>query len=644
MNQGRKTRWESSAEPLSGGNCDTLTEVSLGSVSAELAREMLEWAPLACFLCDPDTHVVQANQAAETLTGWSRDRLLGLSLAEIFPAPLADCSSVTRGKLQIVPDGRQVWVDVEYHELPDGRRAVFMHDRTRLRETETSLFNSRRKYRELFERTGDAILIIENGQFRDCNEATVRLLRYGGKAELLNTHPSQLSPPHQPDGRASYEKAEEMMRIAMERGSHRFEWEHKRADGEVFPVEVLLTAVSVEEDRQILHTVWRDITDRKLAEEKLLQAQKLDSIGLLAGGVAHDFNNMLSGIMGHASLLLDMEQDPDRSSSLSEILRAAEHSADLTRKLLAFGRRGKYLVAAVGLNLIVDEVTELLAHSFDKKIEFAFRLDPGLHNVDADPGQMHQVVMNLCVNACQAMPRGGTLTVTSTNLKIPAEGDPAWPELRLGNFVELTVRDDGVGMTEDVRLRAFEPFFSTREDGDVKGTGLGLSTVYGIVQNHGGGVHISSQPNAGTTVTVRLPRGSREAAPVPERHRPAQQGSEFILVVDDEEIVRRMAERMLVKLGHTVIVAKDGREAVAIFRERNREISGILLDLKMPHMDGRETLAKLQEIDPVVRALLSTGYGLNEESQVVLDEGARGLIAKPYRLEDLSEAVRSMLT
>lgn len=644
MNHDRWSRRESSAEPVSGGNCSALTEVPLGSVSAELARKMLEWAPLACFICDTDGRIVQANQAAEILTGLSRDRLLDLSLADLFSAPTAKSESVTRGRLQIAPDGRQASVDVEYRDLPDGGRAVFMHDRTRLRDTETALFNSRRKYRELFERTDDAILIIENGKFLDCNEATVRILRYGSKAELLNTHPSQLSPPNQPDGRASFEKAEEMMRIAMERGSHRFEWDHKRADGEVFPVEVLLTAVSAEEDRQILHTVWRDISSRKQAEEKLLQAQKLDSIGLLAGGVAHDFNNMLSGIMGHASLLLDSEQDTDRRSSISEILRAAERSAELTRKLLGFARKGKYLVAAVGLNPIVDEVVELLAHSFDKKIDFAFRLDPDLHNVDADPGQMHQVVMNLCVNACQAMPRGGTLTVTTTNLDIPAEGDPAWPGLRPGCFVELAIRDNGVGMSEDVRLRAFEPFFSTREDGDVKGTGLGLSTVYGIVQNHGGGVHISSQPTAGTTVTVRLPRGSREDAAVSERRPPAQRGGECILVVDDEEIVRRMAEQMLVKLGHTVITAKDGRDAVAILRERSREINGILLDLKMPHMDGRETLAKMQEIDPNVRALLSTGYGLNEESQEVLDEGAKGLIAKPYRLEDLSEALRNMLT
>jgi len=240
------------------------------ALSPDLAAEILEWAPAGCFVCDTDGRILQANRSAEVLTGLSRDRLVSLALTDLIAGGIPDDDRATRSplaphpraKLQVGGDDRQIWVELQWHDLADGRRAVFMHDRTDQRNIEIALFNSQRKYRELFEKTDDAILIIENGQFKDCNEATVRMLRYPCKEDLLNTHPSELSPPAQPDGRPSFEKAEEMMRIAMEKGSHRFEWNHKRADGDVFPVEVLLTAVSVDEDRQILHTVWRDITDR----------------------------------------------------------------------------------------------------------------------------------------------------------------------------------------------------------------------------------------------------------------------------------------------------------------------------------------------------------------------------------------------
>ncbi len=616
--------------------------------------EAIAMAPVAVFIGSSKGHFRYVNRRAVGLTGFDRDELLTMAIGDLFPPDvlaenplridkLEDGHTVRNERQLQRKDGRRFWVDMHSVMLPDGHGVCFMHDISRRKEAETGLFNSMRKYRELFEKTDDAILIIENGQFVDCNQATVRMLRYASKEELLNTHPSELSPPTQPDGKPSFSKAEEMMRIAMERGSHRFEWNHKRADGEVFPVEVLLTSVAVENDRHILHTVWRDITNRKLAEEKLLQAQKMDSVGLLAGGVAHDFNNMLGGIMGYTSLLLETEQDPERRNSLAEIQRAAERSADLTRKLLAFAREGKHLVSAVDLNVMVSEVIALLRHSFDKKIEMAFRPGSDLHTVDADPGQMHQVVMNLCVNACQAMPDGGAMTVTTGNIRIPAAGDPHWPHLSPGEHVALTVTDTGVGMTENVRRRAFEPFFTTREDGNVKGTGLGLSTVYGIVRNHGGDVHVQSAPGTGTTMTVCLPRGVRRTATAPAGEAPRRTGSGCILVVEDEEIVRGMAARMLEALGHEVLLARDGLEGLEVFRDNRDRIDGVLLDLKMPRMDGMEAFRRMREIDPQVRVLLSTGYGLNEESQQVLDAGALGLVAKPYRLKELSAAVQCLL-
>ncbi|MCZ7685960.1 MAG: ATP-binding protein [Sandaracinaceae bacterium] len=359
-------------------------------------------------------------------------------------------------------------------------------------------------YRELFERSADAILIIEGETFVDCNEATVRMLRYESREQVLETHPAQLSPPTQPDGRDSYEKANEMIALAFQKGSHRFEWEHVRANGEVFPVEVLLTAVQ-RGDERILHVVWRDITERKQLEAHLRQSQKMEAIGKLAGGIAHDFNNLLVAIICHSELLHEALADrPELQEQVDEIRKAGDRAAALVRQLLTFGRKRELMPRVIDLNVVLGEMHKLLRRLIGEHVQLSTVLDDEPVLVMVDPVQVEQVVINLATNARDAMPRGGTLTIAVQRTVVSEGAGP--PELEPGPYAVLAVSDTGVGMDEATAQRAFEPFFTTKELGE--GTGLGLSTVYGIARQSGGTVQVSSRPGGGTTMEVLLPVAS----------------------------------------------------------------------------------------------------------------------------------------
>ena len=305
-------------------------------------------------------------------------------------------------------------------------------------------------YRELFERSADAILIIEGETFIDCNDATVKMLRYSRKEDVLKTHPSELSPPFQPDGRPSFEKANEMIAIAFERGSHRFEWDHKRADGEVFPVEVLLTAVQ-ERGRRVLHVVWRDITERKELEEKLRQAQKMEAIGKLAGGIAHDFNNLLVALLGHSQLLADLLRGQEQAGEhLHEIRRAGERAADLVRQLLAFGRKQELRPAALDLNHLVLDLRKLLERLIGEDVRLETSTAEGTVAVRADRGQLEQVLLNLAANARDAMPDGGALTIETERVQLRHSGGrrPA-RDPRRGTTLSYGSRIPGSGWTAE---------------------------------------------------------------------------------------------------------------------------------------------------------------------------------------------------
>jgi two-component system cell cycle sensor histidine kinase/response regulator CckA len=498
-------------------------------------------------------------------------------------------------------------------------------------------------YRELFERSADAILIIEGETFIDCNDATVKMLRHASREDVLRTHPSELSPPTQPDGRDSYQKANEIMALAFERGSHRFEWAHVRADGEVFPVEVLLTALK-EHGRRRLHVVWRDITERKALEEQLRHAQKMEAIGELAGGIAHDFNNLLVVVQGHADLLGPrIAGDRPALEHLERIKEAGNGAAALVQQLLAFGRKQQITPRVLDLDEVVSAAAKLLNPLLADDIELTVLLSETPIAVKADKGQLEQIFLNLATNARDAMPRGGSLAIGIRKLELSERFIGTTKTLEPGHYGIVTVTDTGTGMTRETIKRAFEPFFTTKDVGE--GTGLGLSTVYGIVSQCGGEVSLSSGPGSGTTVEIYLPvtteRPSREHEATGEHVEIG--GTETILVVEDEPVVSELIVESLRSRGYTVLVAGDGRQGVDRFLENADSIALILTDVMMPRMSGVDLVLELSRAghDPAV--LFMSGYADNALGQLSGLEGEVDLIKKPFELTELTRRIRGAL-
>ena len=487
------------------------------------------------------------------------------------------------------------------------------------------------RYRDVFALTADAVLIIDGDRFIDCNDATVAMLRCASRDEVLQTHPSELSPRIQPDGRLSFEKANEMMRMAFSRGSHRFEWIHRRADGELFPVEVLLTAVPRGE-RSILHVVWRDITDRKRLEEELRQAQKMEAVGKLAGGIAHDFNNLLMAIGGNAELLeQELRSRPDLAEYVGEIRRAGARAAALVEQLLAFSRKSLRQPRVIDLNLILGGLDRMLSRLLGEDIRIESRLATLPLPVLADPHQMEQVVLNLATNARDAMRDGGTLTFTTT------------ADTALGrSWAVLTVRDTGEGIAPGDLHRVFDPFFTTKDQG--RGTGLGLSTVYGIVKQSGGDITVRSTPGHGTSFRVRLPLSSAELSE-PEAVPVAgdQGGNETILLVEDESTLIHLVRKVLQNRGYTVQTAGDGQEALDLVASTGLHCDLLVTDVVMPRMGGPELAARLRRGRPDLKVLYISGYTDSVLLQRGLVEGEVDLVPKPFSPAELLTKVREVL-
>ena len=387
--------------------------------------------------------------------------------------------------------------------------------------------------------------------------------------------------------------------------------------------------------------VGRDITQESALEEQLRQSQKLEAIGMLAGGVAHDFNNILTGILGYANML---EPDAPDGSTMQEGLRviqqAAERAAELSKQLLSFARRGKRESTSVDLNTTVLEVVSLLTRTINKNITVTEQFNTSQATVLGDAGQLQQVVLNLAINARDAMPDGGTLTFRTWRQQFSAEQLVAHPGAAPGTFVALSVSDTGRGIEKKNLRRIFEPFFTTKDPG--KGTGMGLAMVYGIVKAHQGFIDVQSELGKGTTFTVYIPATDTPPVAVCARRRVAA-GQATVLVVDDEEVVRKLASEMLRRAGYSVATAASADEATAWYKDHWRDIDLVIVDMVMPGKDGAACFEALKTINPHVRAILTTGYGLDGHAQDTLDAGMVGYLQKPYHSEDLVNAVEDAL-
>lgn len=515
-----------------------------------------------------------------------------------------------------------------------------IEDITERKSMEETLSSSEKRYRTVVESTSDAILLLDaDRKIVSCNQAFSNLFGYDrseveGKSARI-THPSDES--YRSLGEIAYP-------VVRKDGFFRGEWNFVRKDGKEIQTEFALSAIrSSDGSISGLVSVIRDITERKHLEEQFRQSQKMEAIGQLAGGVAHDFNNILTVIKGVCQLsLLDIKEGDPLYENLKEIERSAERAANLTRQLLAFSRKQILEPQVLNLNGLIKDLDKMLHRLLGEDIEIAIFLEEGLGRVRVDPGQIEQVIINLSVNARDAMPRGGKLTIETTNMELDEEYARRHISVKPGSYVMLSISDTGVGMRPEIKERIFEPFFTTKKMG--KGTGLGLSTVYGIVKQSGGNIWVYSEPGHGTTFKIYLPRVDEPLEkPQKEAMGEIPKGSETILVVEDEETVRKLAVRLLKKQGYEVLEAQDGGRAFMLCEEYREPIHLILTDVVMPGMSGRKLVERLKEIHPEAKALYMSGYTDN----VILHHGIleKGIefIQKPFTLESLSRKVREVL-
>jgi two-component system cell cycle sensor histidine kinase/response regulator CckA len=516
----------------------------------------------------------------------------------------------------------------------------------RLREernrTGLALRHSEERYRELVE---NAIYGIYretvHGRFLQVNPALVRMLGYESSRELMDL--SALAAYRNPEDRAHL-LLEEYHRTGRVIG---VEVEWKRKDG--LPLLVRLSGRGVPNkagDLQELEIIVEDVTERRALEKQLHQVRKFEAIGQLAGGIAHDFNNVIGAMMGWAELGSEQAPPDERLSEYFKKIRTqAGRAAGLTRQLLAFARRQILEPQDIQLNTVVSDVLSLLEKVIGRDVEIRTALAPELAAVRADASQIEQVLMNLCLNARDAMPSGGCLTIETRNTNLDDDACRRTPGLSPGRHAELVVSDNGIGMDAQTREHIFEPFFTTKEPG--KGTGLGLATVFGIIRQHGGFVSVDSEPNHGTTFRIYLP-AVKSASDLGEPNFKPQEkafsgGKETLLVADDHEGIREMVRSALEGCGYRVLLAVNGEEAIRMFEERSSEINLVVLDMVMPRVGGLDAAKRMRQIRPELPVIFTTGYSSENEALSRVIEAGGAVVEKPFDPRRLARRVRELL-
>jgi two-component system, cell cycle sensor histidine kinase and response regulator CckA len=493
------------------------------------------------------------------------------------------------------------------------------------------------RYRDLIESLDDVVFSLDaDGCFQYISPA---VMKYGyAPTELIGTHFSQFVHPDDLEAlgasfvRTLEGKAEPVAFRAFEKG------------GKERVVRTSSRVISKAGRAMGMSGVMVDITELRSTEEQLRVAQRAEAVGQLAGGVAHDFNNLLSVILSYAGFVGEaVEGDAQVRADVEEIVKAGTRAAGLTRQLLAFSRKQVLEPQIIEINRLTGDLQKMLHRLIGEDVELVHKLAPDLGRVKADPGQIEQVIMNLVVNARDAMPDGGTLTIETANVVLDADDVAEQPALKQGSFVMLAIGDTGAGMDAITKQRLFEPFYTTKEVG--KGTGLGLSTVYGIVMQSGGNIWFSSELGVGTTFKIYLPRVD-DAAAVTQRQNTTPdlpRGNETVLLVEDDQAVRALAERVLQGAGYRVLTATDGNNAVTLFKSHPGAISLLLTDVVMPQMNGRQLAQRLLELEPGLRVLYMSGYTDNTIARHgVLEEGTL-FIAKPFTAKELARRVRNAL-
>jgi two-component system, cell cycle sensor histidine kinase and response regulator CckA len=597
----------------------------------------------AVFLVDAEKHTLTAsNRAFARLLGYSGDAPEHVTLRDLWAGDAVALDSLL---LAVSENGEHGW-DAGAFRHRDGRSVALLgrvsrtelsgrahycfiaHEPTAAEEAQRAEIVRRRV---LTEGAFEALGITVQGQVVDGNERFEELL--GAPLAELKGRPVLDFVPEEYHA----EMIERLKRGVVEPLDH----ELRLVDGTRIPVEAQAKVVTID-GRTVRVTALRNISQRKRMEEEVRRALRMESIGRLAGGVAHDFNNLLTVILSVVKVMEQAERSSTDMTDLHQIEVAAERAAQLTSHLLAFARKQITEPKVIDLNALVQGIDNLLRRLIGEHIALKTVCQAGLGAVRMDPTQVEQIVMNLAVNARDAMPDGGVLTIETSNAELSADYAFTHPEVTPGEYVMIGVSDTGVGMDASTLARVFEPFFTTKEQG--RGSGLGLATCYGIVKQAGGSIWAYSEPGRGTTFKVYLPR-VRLALSVPEAKRPvvSPSGTEKLLLVEDDELVRRIAARILTGHGYQVILAVDGEDAIRRFTELEGKIDALLTDVVLPKVSAKELVAELRRRKPDLKVLYTSGYTENTVVHQGVVDADVNFLAKPYLPADLTRAVRAVL-
>jgi len=513
---------------------------------------------------------------------------------------------------------------------------------TERQQAEEALQESEEKYRTLIENIQDGVFLIRDLKIQFVNEAFVKMVGYTVD-EFAGMDFRQLIAPEDVDMVVDrYRRRQAGKNV---RSEYEFRMLHKGGVTRVF-VNMSVGFVDFRGGIASMGTV-KDVTERRLAEKErqrleaqLQHAQKMEAVGTMAGGIAHDFNNLLMGIQGLTSLaMFDIDPAHPHIEHLKEIEDCVKSAADLTKQILGFARGGKYEVKPTDLNELIESNSQMFGRT-KKEINIYKEYQKFVWTVEVDQGQIGQVLMNLFVNAWQAMPDGGALSIATANITLDANYVKPF-QVEPGRYVKLSVADTGLGMDEKIQKRIFEPFFTTKEMG--RGTGLGLATVYGIIKNHDGFIEVNSKKGAGTTFNVYLPAAEIELVEEKRADEELVRGSENVLLVDDEELIIDVGHRILKRLGYAVLVARSGKEAIEIYSKKKDAIEMVILDMIMPDISGGEVYDRLRAINQDIKVLLSSGYSLRGQARDILARGCKGFIQKPFNMRELSLKLREVL-
>jgi two-component system cell cycle sensor histidine kinase/response regulator CckA len=611
--------------------------------------------PDPVFVLDQQYRIRRANRAAAALVGLQSAELINQHCYEVLhrlagphpDCPYPDVRATGREQRADVVDTRLGKIlDATVSPLLDPSGTVcgavhVLHDITERKQEVEALRRSEASYRSLIQGATYGILRCDlDGNFLAVNPALVAMLGYESEAELLAANVVR------DINRDPGEGAQLLQRYRQTGRLDGVEAQWKRKDGKPIPVRLSGRAVLDEHGAlEGFEIMAEDVSERRRLEEQLRQAQKMEAVGRLAGGVAHDFNNLLTIVTGYSDLLLERLGAADAMRGyVEEINKAAERAASLTRQLLAFGRRQVVVPQVLDLNAVVANIDKMLRRLIGENVQLVTVLEPELGPVKADPGQIEQVILNLALNARDAMAEGGQLTLETANVELREDYTRSRVNVLPGHYAMLAVSDAGVGMDAETQAHIFEPFFTTKKEG--KGTGLGLATVYGIVKQSGGHIYVYSEPRQGTTFKIYLPTVplavSKAVEAAPER-RCLRGRSETILLVEDDEAVRAMAERILQLKGYKVIAASNPTEASQLCERHEGPIHLLLTDLIMPTMSGRRLAEHLSLMRPELRVLYMSGYADRAIAPGGILEEGTPFLQKPFTPDTLAHKVREVL-